>query len=343
MAMTETAMAAEIRETPEATNRFLDREGGSLAALGPILRKRDPRVIVTCARGSSDNAAAYFKYLCEILLGIPVASMGPSVASLYKAPLRLAGSVVLSVSQSGAAPTSSPCRRRRGGRARSPSPSSTTQRRRSPPRPTRPCRCMRASRRASRRPRPSWLPPLALAALVAEWRDDETLRRAVRGMPATFEAALAADWTGVDAALGAATSAYVLGRGPALPIAAEAALKLKETAVLHAEAFSGAEVMHGPLQLVGSGFPVVAFHPRDDAYDAMEEAILGLTRAGGQVYAAEAGEPTHGRMSVPASGAPLLDPLVMLLAFYGVAERVARARGHDPDRPTKLRKVTETM
>jgi len=343
MAMTETAMAAEIRETPEATSRFLDREAGSLAALGPILRKRDPNVIVTCARGSSDNAAAYFKYLCEILLGIPVASMGPSVASLYKAPLRLSGSVMLSVSQSGRSPDIIALQgaARQAGALAIAVVNDATSPLAAEADATLP---LHAGVEKSVAATKTFLTSaLALAALVAEWRDDDSLRRAVRGMPATFEAALAADWTAVDAVLAAANSAYVLGRGPSLPIAAEAALKLKETAVLHAEAFSGAEVMHGPLQLVGSGFPVLAFHPRDDAYDAMEEAILGLARAGGQVFAAEAGVPTHGRMSVPASGAPLLDPLAMLLAFYGVAERVARKRGHDPDRPTKLRKVTETM
>jgi len=128
-----------------------------------------------------------------------------------------------------------------------------------------------------------------------------------------------------------------------LPIAAEAALKLKETAVLHAEAFSGAEVMHGPLQLVGSGFPVLALRPRDAAYESMGDVVTRLGAVGGQVFVAESGAAGTGRLPFRPSGDALLDPLAMLLSFYGVAERVARARGHDPDKPTKLRKVTETL
>src|SRR5438067_1287548 len=99
-----TAMAQEIAETPAVVARFFEREGSAVARLGLKLRSLDPAVVVTCARGSSDNAAAYFKYLSEIKTGTPVASIGPSVASIYQAPLRLKGSVVISVSQSGKSP-----------------------------------------------------------------------------------------------------------------------------------------------------------------------------------------------------------------------------------------------
>src|SRR3954464_12815175 len=99
-----TAMAAEIREAPQALARFFDAEASPLSSLARRLRERDPPVVVTCARGSSDNAAAYFKYLLEIVVGLPVASIGPSVASLYAAPLRLRNAVIVSVSQSGRSP-----------------------------------------------------------------------------------------------------------------------------------------------------------------------------------------------------------------------------------------------
>eukprot|EP01036_Dinobryon_divergens_P007481 gene7481-9976_t len=97
-------MAAEIAEAPEAIARLLDREGAAIRALGRRIAALAPPVIITCARGSSDNAAAFAKYLIEILAGIPVASIGPSVASVYHAPLKLKGCVVLSVSQSGRSP-----------------------------------------------------------------------------------------------------------------------------------------------------------------------------------------------------------------------------------------------
>ena len=338
-----TAMAEEIREAPQAIARFFDREMTNLRDTARHLAQRRPSVIVTCARGSSDNAAAYFKYLTEILLGIPVASIGPSVASLYHAPLQLAGGVVVSVSQSGQSPdivslqaaaqaagafaiavvndVSSPLAT--GADAVLPLHSG-------------PERSIAATK--------TFLASAAiLAALVAEWRGDAVLARAARELPDALEKAVHADWSEALPVLRQASSAYVVGRGPALPIAAEAALKLKETAMLHAEAFSGAEVMHGPLQLVEAGFPVIAFRPHDAAYAAMGEAVERLRSTGAEIFVAEAGPPQRGRLPLSPSGHPLLDPLAMLLSFYALAEQVARARGHDPDRPSRLAKVTETL
>src|SRR5260370_2206269 len=99
-----THMAGEIGETPSVVARLVSQQSDTIRALGKRFRTLDPSVIVTCARGSSDHATAYFKYLSEILLGVPVASIGPSVASLYNAPLKLRNAVVISVSQSGRSP-----------------------------------------------------------------------------------------------------------------------------------------------------------------------------------------------------------------------------------------------
>ncbi len=336
-------MAVEIEETPDAVARFLDREGGRVDAAGRRLRDLDPRVIVTCARGSSDNAAAYFKYLSEILVGCPVASIGPSVASVYRAPLRLSGAVLVSVSQSGRSPdivalqaaaqaggafsiavvneTASPLGEDAGmtlalqaGEEKSVAATKT---------------CIVSA--------------VALAALVAAWRDDADLKRALHGLPDAFARALSCDWGAAFAALRDAASAYVVGRGPAFPVAAEAALKLKETAMVHAEAFSGAEVMHGPLQLLEDGFPVLALRQNDASAEAMAEAGARLAQAGGQVFVAEVDGSGDRTLPVAATGHEFLDPLSMLLSFYRLAEQVSRVRGHDPDRPSRLSKVTETV
>jgi glucosamine--fructose-6-phosphate aminotransferase (isomerizing) len=337
-----TAMAEEIREAPQAIARFFDREAANLRDTVRRLAERQPSVIVTCARGSSDNAAVFFKYLTEILLGIPVASIGPSVASLYHAPLRLAGGVMISVSQSGQSPdivslqtsaqsagafaiavvndVNSPLAR--GADAVLPFHSGVE-------------RSIAATK--------TFLSSAAiLAALVAEWRGDALLTKATRELPEVLEKTLRTDWSEALPILHKAHSAYVVGRGPALPIAAEAALKLKESATLHAEAFSAAEIMHGPLQLVEAGFPVIALRPRDAAYESMGEAVFRLESIGARVLVAESGAPRPSRLPSIPSSHPLLDSLVMLLSFYALVEQVARARGHDPDRPTRLRKVTET-
>ena len=170
------------------------------------------------------------------------------------------------------------------------------------------------------------------------------MRDAVAHLPEAFEATLTRRWDTALPVFEAARSAYLIGRGPAFPVAAEAALKLKETCVLHAEAFSGAEVMHGPLQLLQDGFPVIAFSQPDQSRDAMRTSIDKLRALKGRVFAVTAdtaGGADH--LAVGATGHPALDPLAMLLSFYAFAEKLARARGHDPDRPSRLRKVTETI
>ena len=340
---TGTAMAAEIAETPDAVARFFDREAGPLRDLGAALRRLAPRFAVTCARGSSDHAAMYFKYALEILAGIPVASIGPSVASIYHAPLRLQGTLLLSVSQSGQSPDIVALQA--AARAAGAFTVAVVNETESPlareadavlPLHAGPERSVAATK--------SCIASAAvLAALIAEWRQDAALLAAVRLLPESLARANAADWSAPLAMLTQAASAYMVGRGPALPIAMEAALKLKETSVLHAEAFSGAEVMHGPLQLLHDGFPVLAFRPHDAAFAAMGDAIGRLAAAGGKIFTAEAGPAAPSRLAVTPTGPTLLDPLAMLLSFYRLAEQLSRARGHDPDRPSHLRKVTETV
>lgn len=338
-----TAMAAEIAETPAAVARCFEREGAALRALGAKLRALAPAVIVTCARGSSDHAAGYFKYAMEICAGIPVASLGPSVASIYHAKLRLSGALLVAVSQSGQSPDllALQAAARAGGAFSvaivndADSPLARAADAVVP---------LHAGAENSVAATKTCVASAAvLAALVAELDEDDGLRAAVHALPEALAQAAAADWGAALPALAEAQSAYVVGRGPAQPIALEAALKLKETAVLHAEAFSGAEVMHGPLQLLHRGFPVLAFRPHDAAHAAMGATLARLAAVGGRVFAAEQGPADPARLPFAPTGHALLDPLAMLLSFYRLAEAVARARGHDPDRPSHLRKVTETV
>ncbi|WP_062015722.1 SIS domain-containing protein [Aureimonas sp. AU4] len=337
-----TLMSLELRQTPAVVAEMLQREAGALAALGRSLRERGPAFVVTSARGSSDNAVGFFKYLVEILVGLPVASMGPSVASIYEANLRVRGALVLSVSQSGGSPDIVALQRaaREGGAlavAVVNDAASPLAREADTVLPI-----GAGEERSVAATKTCLASAVMLAALAAEWADDEGLRQGLKRLPDAFAKALEANWDTALDLLVPARSCYLVGRGPAFPVAVEAALKLKETAVLHAEAFSAAEVMHGPLQLLTPDFPVIAFRPRDAAFGATGQAVERLRQAGGRVLVAEAGE---GRDTLPvtASAHPLLDPLVMLLSFYDLAERVSRARGHDPDRPAHLAKVTRTV
>jgi glucosamine--fructose-6-phosphate aminotransferase (isomerizing) len=338
-----TAMATEMGETPEAVARFFDREDKTVRSLGSRLRALAPAFVATCARGSSDHATAYFKYVLEIVTGIPAVSIGPSVASIYRAPLRLKGAVLLSVSQSGQSTDiiSLQAAARAAGALAIAIVNNVESSLALEADIVLPLHAgIETSVAATKTCIAS---AVALAAMVAEFHDNATLRAAVRGLPNGLARSLMADWSAAMPILAEASSAYVVGRGPALPVAMESALKLKETAALHAEAFSGAEVMHGPLQLLHAGFPVLAFRQSDAAYSAMGDAVAHLRSAGGHVFVAEEGPPAPLRLPSVATGDPLLDPLAMLLSFYRLAEAVARARGHDPDRPDLLRKVTVTV
>jgi glucosamine--fructose-6-phosphate aminotransferase (isomerizing) len=339
-----THMAAEIRETPLVVVRLIEREAACLKTLGQTIRRLDPPVIVTWARGSSDHAAGYFKYLTEIFAGIPVASVGPSIASLYRAPLKLRGAIVVSVSQSGESPDIVALQA--AARAAGAFSIAVVNQAESPlARNAEAVITLHAGVETSITATKSCIASaVALAMLVAEWCDDAVLRDAVEGLPEALGATLAENWDAALPVFGAAQSAYVVGRGPAYPVAAEAALKLKETAMLHAEAFSGAEVMHGPLQLLQTGFPLLALRQNDESRAAMRDAIDRLRAVQGRVFEV-ATDPARGpdHLPVRATGHTALDPLAMLLSFYAFAETLSRARGHDPDRPSHLRKVTATI
>lgn len=338
------AMARETHEAPAAVARLLAREGAAIAALGRRLAGMAPPVVVTCARGSSDHAAHYLKYLLETMLGVPVASMGPSIASVYGTKLKLTGAVLVTISQSGRSPdlVAFQAAARAGGALAVALVNDTTGPVADEADIVVP---LHAGPEASVAATKSFVASAAAAAgLVAAWSGDATLVAALDALPARLEAALACDWSEAGAVLAAAPSSYMLGRGPALAIAHEAALKAKEVAGRHAEAFSLAEVMHGPLQLVAPGFPVLAFLPDDAAVAANQAALARLLAVGGQVFAAS---PVGGLpgVALPAvrCGHAALEPLGMIGSYYRMIEAVARLRGLDPDRPSHLSKVTRTV
>jgi glutamine---fructose-6-phosphate transaminase (isomerizing) len=343
--MTEkTHMAAEVEEIPAAAARFLAESREQVAAAAAAMRAADPRLLVTVARGSSDHAATYLKYAAELLAGVPVASVGPSVASIYGRRLRLDGAACLGISQSGQSPDIVEMMRsaKAGGAltlaitnvADSPMAAACDH-----PLPLRagPERSVAATKTfvAS---------VLAALALVAEWQEDAGLRAAVAALPDQFAAALECDWTPLADRLVRANSAFVLGRGPGFAIANEIALKFKETSAIHAEAYSAAEVLHGPAALVQASFPVLALGVADAALLQVIATAERLAGQGADVFltADGAGAGVRALPSVPEVH-PLTAPLVLAVSFYRFIEALARRRGFNPDTPPHLRKVTETV
>lgn len=335
-------MSREIAEAPAAAARLLERSGPALREAGTLLKRLDPAVVVTVARGSSDHAATFFKYATEIVAGVPVASLGPSLASVYGAPLKLKGAAALAVSQSGRSPdivALAAAVRGAGAEtialvnaAGSPLGQAAT----------REIGLEAGPERSVAATKSFVCSAVAALALLAHWTGDEGLLRALDALPEQLDRALDADWSPALEPCLRANSLYTVGRGPAFAVALEAALKFKETSILHAECFSGAELIHGPVSLVEAGFPAFAFLPDDAGRPGMRDLCRRLADAGAALFSI--GEGAAGtRLPHAATGHPLTEPVSMSLSFYRFAEELSRARGHDPDNPRGLKKVTETV
>lgn len=335
-------MAAEIAETPAVAARFLRDNAAALADLGARLRRLDPRLVVTAARGSSDHAAAYVKYAVELAAGVPVASVGPSVASVYGRPLRVSGALALGISQSGASPDIVALMQalRDGGAltlALTNHPDSALAR------VAEVCLPLRAGPESSIAATKTWMASvLAGLALVADWTGDTGLKTALARLPEVLSQALALDWSPLADRLAMAPSGFVLGRGPGHAAACEMALKLKETCGIHAEALSAAEVLHGPAALARARFPVLALAVDDAARPGVLATAARLAEQGADVVVAGGAAPGATTLPLAAPLHPLVDPLLATVSFYAMAEGLARRRGHDPDAPFMLAKVTHT-
>lgn len=340
---TDTLMHAEAAEAPDVVARLVDRTQAVIARIAARLRDRPPPFIVTCARGSSDHAATYGKYLFETMTGIPVSSAALSVSSIFGAPLRARGALCLAISQSGQSPDllASVAAYKSAGAfvvalvndGGSPLAHAADE--------VLPL-CAGAERSVAATK--SCIAALAAqASLAAAWSGDDGLQARLGALPEAMTRAFALDWRAAHLPLLGARNLFVLGRGYGFGVAQEAALKFKETCGLHAEAFSAAEVRHGPMAIVGRGFPVLAFATSDVSGDGVRSAAVQFAERGAQVMLADAAGEWAAGGNLPAiAAAPALEPILMLQSFYRLANDLAVARGIDPDAPPHLKKVTET-
>ena len=186
----------------------------------------------------------------------------------------------------------------------------------------------------------------ALQRLLAAWTGDAALARAVDALPERLQAATHLDWSEAAEALSRARSLVTIGRGPTLAIAREASLKLKETCNLHAEAFSGAEFLHGPVALVSSQYPILMFMPTDEAAPGMRRLASDLRAKGTALFATQPmhgpGDAGAGRLPALPSDHPETDAVCLVQSFYAMLIRLAERLGADVDRPRHLQKVTRT-
>jgi glucosamine--fructose-6-phosphate aminotransferase (isomerizing) len=181
------------------------------------------------------------------------------------------------------------------------------------------------------------------ARLVANWSADRELMSAVRELPASLRRACAQDWSAGVETLVHAQRILVIGRGTGLAVAQEAALKFKETCGIQAEAFSSAEVRHGPMALVEEGFPMLVLAPRGPAQADLLALARDMRERGARVLVAAPPDVGERQLTLATSMTPDLDPITTVQSFYFMVEALARARGLDPDTPRHLQKVTTTL
>jgi len=338
-------MAGEMAEQPAVLRRILDEGAAGIRETAARIAARNPRFVLLTARGTSDNAALYAKYLIEITLGKPVGLTSMSTTTAYGAKPDLTDCLVITVSQSGGSPD------------------------------------LVASTRAAREAGAITLAvtnnPGSPLAEVSEFHID-VLAGPEKALPATktYTAELLALYLFVEGLRGSDGAAaeplpelagevlargvevrhlaeryrfaqrlVITSRGYGYPTAREAALKLMETTYIPATPFSGADLLHGPLAMVDNVSPVIAVVPAGRGGAALQPVLDRLRGRGAdlvvvgqqeQVDAASAG------FALPTGVAEEVAPILEILPLQLLAYEVTIARGQDPDSPRALAKVTET-
>ncbi|WP_373236342.1 SIS domain-containing protein [Cohaesibacter celericrescens] len=338
-----TIMAKEIASIPEVVANQLEQTLALYLAQGEQLRQQQPNCLITCARGSSDHAALFFKYLVESKLGVPVCSMGPSIASIYDQPIVTKNASLIAVSQSGGSKDlAALCSKAAQSGLATVALVNNTQSLLSKSAHT-VLPIGAGEEKAVAATKTFVCSLVALASIFAGWAQDKDLIKAIHQLPSTLAIALQNNWMPDFAKLAKAKGLFVISRGPGIAIAHEAALKFKETCGLHAEAFSSAEVLHGPIALAQSNFAALCFATREEAGPGILETIGHLRDAHVPVLETSFFAKRRGALPVTQAHHPLLDPICQIVSFYRAVESLSVQLGGDPDSPALLSKVTVTL
>ena len=318
------------------------KDTSPVAALAAKLAEQPRHVALTVARGSSDHAASYFASLTMSRLGVPVASLPMSVATLQQAPLQVRDQLALAFSQSGKSPDLV------GTMAALRNAGALTVAAVNVPGSPLGDACewqlpLVAGPELSVAATKSYIAMLSISAqLVAHWQQDAELLGALNTLPEALERAGKLDWSKAVDELRGIERMMVIGRGLGLAIAQEAALKLKETSGIQAEAFSSAEVRHGPMELIDRDYPLLVFAPRGPEQAGLLQLAQDMQARGARVLLAAPDDVPQATLPLATTAHAALDPIGAILSFYVMAAGLAAARGRNPDAPRHLNKVTET-
>ena len=327
-------MALEATEAPQRIAEQLAANAATVQQVVEQIRQRSPKFVYMVGRGSSDHAGVFAKYLIEIEVGLPVAAAAPSIASVYNKSLQLADALVLVISQSGRSPDilAQVEMAKRSGAMVVALVNDTTSPLAEQAHYTLPLHVGAEKAVAATK---SYLATLsAILQLVSVWSGNQALQQAVQQLPQSLQAAIDLPQQLTAQALENVAHLVVLGRGLGYAISREIALKLKEVCGIHAEAFSSAEFLHGPVTLVKNQFAIVDVTIEDESLSAHRSQIEDVRSRGAAIVQ------LHHR-GVNADARVL--PLLVLQRFYLDVEVVARSRGINPDAPPGLNKVTKTV
>ena len=344
----ETNLRREIWEQPEAIRRLLAAEQGAIDRAAALIRERSPRFAMVAARGTSDNAVRYAKYLLGAANRLPVALATPSLYTVYEQPPRLEGALVIGISQSGASPDIVSVveeGRRQGaltlaitntpGSALAEAAEATIE--------------LHAGEEHSVAATKTYTTSLtAVAALSAALAQDEERAAALAAIPEAAQRVL----EGAERVLRAVEryrymeSCVVVARGYNYATAYEIALKLKELTYTLADAYSAADFQHGPVALVERGFPVMAIVPEGAMAEEMVELVVQMRERETETIVLSPLEQAlalaHTALPLPSGMPEWLSPIVSVIPGQIFALGLTEAKGLDPDHPRGLRKVTRT-
>lgn len=335
-------MLAESQEAPGKVQEFLKADQDLYSGLGERLRSLSPAFVATVARGSSDHAATYASYLFPIMTGRVVSSVPPSLSTVLNANLSVQSQFLLAVSQSGSSPDilktvqvfrssgaltaglindpSSPIAKsveyslnQHAGLEKGLAATKTVL-------------CTKT----------------AIARIAAEWSQDQKMLKSFTELPEVLSLAAESGLSLDPHLLQGVSNVYVISRALGAGAAFEVSLKIKETCGLHAEAFSSAEVRHGPREIVNQNFAVIALALPGSGQDDVIAISKELEGQGARLISVgpKSINPTF---AMPEISDHRLQPIVALQLLYPWFARVSQALGRNPDRPERLKsKVIHT-
>ena len=344
-----TNFESDILEQPKVIRRLIAENSTYMADLAHYIRSKSPRFVLIAARGTSDNAAIYAKYLFGALNGVPVGLAMPSLYTLYKQPPDMRGGLVIGISQSGQTPDVLSILEE-ANRQKVPNLSITNERESPIAKLAEHTIILDAGKEVSVPASKTYIAQMTvLAQLAAHWNGDDQYLNALNQLGDLVEEVLTQHQPVklVAKNFGDKNHLIVVGRGMNHCTTAEIALKIKELSYMVAQAYSAADFRHGPIAMLEADFPVVAVAPQGKALSDMKSMIDEIHETGANLAVISNVESVLEKcrlpVRLPTHLPEWLSPIVATVPGQLLALHLALIKGLNPDKPRGLKKVTLTL